>query len=250
MSMHLALALAQKGVPVFPCRVSDKAPLTRNGFHDAGIDPQIIRGWWARWPDALIGVPTGMRFVVIDADLQHASAREWLATADLPETRTHHTRSGGRYFLFQPHPAVRCTAGRIWPHVDTRGLNGYIIWWPAAGLPVEHPHLLAPVPAEIIAALNPPQQKNHSQDGGCIKPPTAAKLAGILRLVARAPEGQRNKLAFWGACRLAELVAARALSDSDAVALIVEAASRAGLPPIEATRTARSAFRCSMPQNL
>jgi hypothetical protein len=241
MSMHLALALARQGVPVFPCRVSNKAPLTRNGFHDASIDPQIICGWWARWPDALIGVPTGMRFVVVDCDLQHASAREWLAIADLPETRTHHTRSGGRHFLFQPHPLVRCTAGRIWPHVDTRGFRGYIIWWASTGLPVEHPELLAPVPDEIIAALNPPQPKNIDHGRGF--KPTAGKIAGILRRIARAPEGQRNSLTFWGASRLAELVAAGALSDADAIALIVEAASRNGLPHAEAHRTALSALR-------
>jgi putative DNA primase/helicase len=238
--MHLALALARRGVPVFPCS-SDKAPLTRNGFHDAGIDPQIICGWWADWPRALIGVPTGMRFVVVDADLQHASAREWLATADLPETRTHHTRSGGRHFLFQPHPAVRCTTGKIWPHVDTRGLGGYAVFWPSEGLAVEHPTLLAPVPDAIIRALQPLAPKNLAPARGF--KPTTGKIAGIVRVVARAPEGQRNRLTFWGACRLAELVAAGALSDSDAVALIVEAASRAGLPHAESHRTAMSALR-------
>jgi putative DNA primase/helicase len=68
-------------------------------------------------------------------------------------------------------------------------------------------------------------------------------VLGILRVVAQAPESNRNKVLYWGACRFAEMVAAGALSDSDAVALIVEAASRAGLPHAEAQRTAHSALR-------
>ena len=75
------------------------------------------------------------------------------------------------------------------------------------------------------------------------KPTSDGKLAGILRAIARAQEGTRNSVTFWGACRLAEMVAAGALSDSQALALIIEAASRAGLPPTEATRTAQSALR-------
>ena len=34
-----------------------------------------------------------------------------------------------------------------------------------------------------------------------------ATIAGIIRVVAGAREGERNQLCFWGACRLAELAA-------------------------------------------
>jgi hypothetical protein len=111
----------------------------------------------------------------------------------------------------------------------------------AAGLPVDHPDLLAPVPDAIIRALQPPSPKNFVH-GRSFKLPTG-KIAGIVRTIARAPEGQRNRLTFWGGCRLAEMVAAGVLTDSDAVALIVEAASRNGLPHAEAHRTALSALR-------
>src|SRR5436305_14601336 len=78
-----ALALAARGVKVFPCAQS-KAPWTPHGFKDASADPHILQHWWARWPDALIGVPTGDKFVVIDADLQHAEAQTWYGRANLP----------------------------------------------------------------------------------------------------------------------------------------------------------------------
>jgi hypothetical protein len=83
-----ALELASKGHSVFPCR-ADKTPLTERGFKDASTDFNTINRWWAYRPDALIGVPAGEKFVVVDCDLQHTEAQQWYADADLPPTRIH-----------------------------------------------------------------------------------------------------------------------------------------------------------------
>jgi hypothetical protein len=245
-----ALALAAKGVAVFPC-AETKAPLTPHGFKDASADPDTIRHWWTRWSDALVGVPTGERFVAIDVDLQHAEAQDWYARANLPPTRTHRTRSGGVHLLFQPNAMVRNTQGRIARHVDTRGTGGYLVWWPCAGWPVEYPTELAPVPDWIPVLL-------HGESTDCPARGTAmgtfaptyfdrgrasAKVEGIVRTVATAAEGQRNAVTFWAACRMRELVEQGALDRIPAIELIVEAASRAGLDHKEARRTAQSAFR-------
>jgi len=45
-----------------------KRPLTDHGVKDATTDEATIRGWWARWPDANIGIATGHGLVVIDVD--------------------------------------------------------------------------------------------------------------------------------------------------------------------------------------
>jgi hypothetical protein len=242
MNVNEALRLARR-LPVFPCN-NEKRPLTERGFKDASSDPAIVTKWWARWPNALIGVPTGIKFVVIDADLQHSEAQEWYGRANLPTTRTHVTRSGGRHLLFWPHEQVKCSTSRIWPHIDTRGLGGYIIWWPADGLAVMHPNVLAPVPEWIIARLRrepdppaPPRRPVRWAED------YSNKLNGILRTIATARQGNRNSCAFWGACRLAEMVSDGMISRAEATALALEAICRTGLPLTEARSVARSAFR-------
>jgi hypothetical protein len=241
-----ALKLASKGVPVFPCN-ANKVPLVKlgPGFKDTTTNPALIKEWWSKWPDALVSVRTGIKFVVLDIDCaKHVEAAQWYGNANLPLTRTHITRSGGRHLLFQPDERFRNTTSRICRGVDTKGINGCAIWWPACGFEVVHGGKLAPVPELIIRALKPPPP---------IAPPsprevkTSAqaqrKVDGIIRAMVEAPPGQRNALAFWGALRFAEMVSQSLLSRADAIELVVEAASRTGLPRHEARNTAHSAFR-------
>jgi len=241
-----ALKLARRDVPVFPCK-QDKAPLTKHAFLDATTDPQLIHDWWIRWPNALIGVPTGTKFVALDLDLQHREAQDWYERANLPSTRTHITRSGGRHLLFRPHADVRCSAGKIWPHVDTRGHGGFLIWWPATGLEVLHHNVLAPVPDCILQAVKPaPAPTTPSTPFAWPECFSDNKIAGIIRTIATARAGERNALTYWGACRLAELVALNLIDHHTALDLVVEAATRTGIPWTEAHRTALSAFRSSL----
>src|SRR5262249_9064057 len=115
-----ALKLARRGIPVFPCinrpgQDDDKRPLTPNGFKDASADPDMGHEWWTGWPEALLGVPAGKKFVVVDVDLEHDDAQQWLADnrARVPLTRTHRTRSGGLHWLFAPNDKIRCTASKL-----------------------------------------------------------------------------------------------------------------------------------------
>ena len=66
-----ARSLAAAGVPVFPCVVEGKRPLTRRGFLDASSDPARVAAWWSRTPSANIGIPTGAAsgVVVVDVDV-------------------------------------------------------------------------------------------------------------------------------------------------------------------------------------
>lgn len=166
--------LAQK-VPVFPCRRSaeevtlngrtrvlkPKSPLTSRGFLDATQDPDRIRTWWKRWPDALVGVPTGTitGLLVVDFDAHKAgdAARAWvnLHTDWLLQTRAHTTLNGGRHYLFKLPPGQQYGSGvnvqlggeqRF--GIDIRCEGGYIIWWPMHGGTATGD--VAPLPAGLI----------------------------------------------------------------------------------------------------
>jgi hypothetical protein len=239
-----ALELASQGNRVFPCG-DNKAPLTPRGFKDASTNFEVIDSWWKRWPDALIGVPTGEKFCVIDCDLQHTEAQWWYARANLPLTRKHETRSGGRHLLFRPHDDVKCTAGKLHPHIDTRGRGGFIIWWPATGLEVLHTNALAPVPEFILRRLRPAPMPAPSPIRTNAETPqiAARQLEGIVRTIGEAPEGERNCVLFWGANRLAEMTQVGLLTRGEAMAIAIEAACHNRLPRFEAQRTVASAFR-------
>jgi len=66
------------------------------------------------------------------------------------------------------------------------------------------------------------------------------QIEGIIRFLLRAPEGERNGIAFWAACRLAEYAD---LSRDDVIGLITEAGTRIGLTAGKLAATANSALR-------
>jgi hypothetical protein len=73
--VNAALELASAGWAVFPCRhptISDeykaKAPMISNGHLKASRDPNQIRAWWSRWPQAMIGAPVPESLLVVDLD--------------------------------------------------------------------------------------------------------------------------------------------------------------------------------------
>src|SRR5437763_14052211 len=71
--LEAGLGYAERRRPVFPCQwhvEGRKRPLVEHGLKAATTDAAIITPWWMRWPDALIGVPTGeaVGYVVLDID--------------------------------------------------------------------------------------------------------------------------------------------------------------------------------------
>jgi hypothetical protein len=191
-------------------------------------------------------VPTGHRFVVVDPDLQHRAARQWWKSNKdrLPITRRHRTMSGGWHILFRPHLDFR-HGTTVAPNVDTRGLGGYVIWWPAEGFEVINPGALAEVPEWILAAMPPPERElplNKGSDNTLVSPtpieiyleqqtsPDAA-FGGILRTMAGAQPGEKQKLAFWCANRTCELIRDGLLDRHDALEALTDVALSTGLAP-------------------
>jgi len=136
---------------------------------------------------------------------------------------------------------MRCSTGRIAAGIDVRANGGYVIWWPAAGLPVLSDTQVAAWPAWLCAPLlSRPRPKIRR-----ITVPDQYVLRRLVRLIAGAREGQRNELTYWAACRAGEMVASGLLVADEAAAVIAEAATRAGLPRAEAERTASNGVRAT-----
>jgi hypothetical protein len=137
-----ALAYAKMSIPVFPCKPGGKEPLTSHGHLDASTDPERIRAWWSRWPDANIAMPTGKRsgLVVVDVDPEHGGydslAELHEEGHELPLTAT--IKTGGRvpgvhhYFNYPEGVEIRNSASKLGPGLDIRGEGGYVIVPPSA----------------------------------------------------------------------------------------------------------------------
>lgn len=249
-----------EGVPVFPCMPGGKRPLVEHGFHDATTDSAQIGAWWGRWPQANIGIPTGVAsgIEVVDVDVhtagtgfpafraahQEGHAAGWAALVRTPSGGLH------AYYPADPDsPQPSWQAARA--HVDFRGDGGYIIAPPSV---VTRPDS-ARVPYRLIVASDGPAEPlNAAKLRDFLDPRTpiplpsthaardvrrGADAKALAGWVAGRGEGERNRGLFWAACRLAETGAPQ----SAAVDALGPAAEHAGLGSREIVATIRSAYR-------
>lgn len=123
-----------RGWSVIPVRPRDKRPLLRwQLYQHQHAAPEEVRAWFARWPDANIGVVTGAisALVVMDVDPQHGGA-QGLAELErehgpLPATVESATGGGGRHLYFaHPGGVVHNTVGLV-AGIDIRGDGGYVV---------------------------------------------------------------------------------------------------------------------------
>lgn len=204
--LRAALDYAAYGWHVFPLRPRDKTPLTPNGFKAATTDAKIIREWWAKTPDANIGLDCGRSgLVVIDLDKRDdrdgfagwadlAAQHGWPAT-----TYTSLTGGGGKHLLFKALPGVEVknSAGKLAPGVDVRAAGGYIVLPPSIHpsgnvYAWENPDaLIEPLPDTLFDALitEPDPWKIFGlRDAAQPRPPLVWLVDGIL---------PTNSLSIW-----------------------------------------------------
>lgn len=184
------------------CSSPGKHPRTQRGCLDATTDADTIRGWWAQWPDANIGIATGVPSgcYVVDLDGE-PGARSWAALR-IPEPGMRATTgSRGRhlYYGLAEGESLPNTAGRLGLRIDTRGTGGYVVAppsnhksggtyrWEAYGA-------LTPLPAALREALAP--RTTTPAAAPRLSGETSAYGTGVLvnacRRIAQAPDGARN----------------------------------------------------------
>ncbi len=239
---------AALSLPVFPLLPNKKPAIPKavggNGFYDASTDPDKIRDMFMRYRAAtLIGVPTGLLsgYDVLDVDTaRHQEAVAWLRSATIPDTRMHQTESGGRHYVFRHREGMGSWTGYPVIGIDGRGDGGYVCWWPAAGFATNGKRP-ADWPDDLIKTLARPKPKRRDTPDN-LEPVNDAKLAGVLRRISFAANGERNDILFWGACRVTEWIDAGQVGRGVGERLLRHAADKAGLPTIEADKTINSAF--------
>ncbi|MFL0514488.1 bifunctional DNA primase/polymerase [Brevibacterium luteolum] len=248
-----AVAFAEAGVPVFPCAPGGKQPITEHGFHDATRDPARVRAWWARFPAANIGMPTGAAsgVVVVDVDVHGANGYDALRRArraGLVKGWEALVRSptGGLHLYY---PAAAGIEQPSWQAgkagIDFRGDRGYIIVPPSRRLldgdtVLYQPTSFAPTdPAPLDAQrlrrfLAPPKPPRPAPSGDAASAADARRLASWLGTQTT----DRNLKLFWAACRLAE----GRVPVADAVDALITV-EQPDFDQREITRTVHSAYR-------
>lgn len=194
-----ALQYAEKGWPVFPC--NGKKPYTEHGYKDATTDPDIIRKYWEKYPNANIGFAVPENIVVLDVDIKHDQGKygdETLAALieknePLPATVESLTGGGGRHLFFLTDKPVPCANGFL-PALDLKSKGGFVVLppsnhpdtgqiyeWEASSSPFENE--MAPLPDWLCEQM--------------MEKPKAALI-----VPEQIPQGQRNDVLFRMGCSM------------------------------------------------
>lgn len=249
------------------CGSQGKHPLTYNGLNDASADLAVIERWWARCPQANIGMPAHDNgFAILDIDNgpgKHGaeSLAKLCAYLDrrgtpLPDTLTQFTGGGGEHRLFAtPEGGIKGTAnafGPDMPNLDTRGRGTYIVVAPSvhlSGRPYAWKDFfadLAPWPEILSKLMDPPKPKPVEvprQRGAISDKYAEAALNGEVEAVRGTGEGGRNSRLNEAAFALGQFVGAGMLNEEMVRGELYRAGISIGLGETECAKTILSGLR-------
>jgi hypothetical protein len=188
--LEAALRYAHAGRAVFPLRPRGKIPITEHGSHDATTDEALIRDWWARWPDANIGMVL-TDLVVVDIDPRNGGDPDALPGA-LTDTCYARTGGGGLHYLYKSLNGARYAAHPA-PGVDVKsGAGAYIVVEPSVHpsgecycwLDESEPWSMAPTEAPAWLVQREAPKSNGGAEGQIPagqRNATLASMAGAMR---------------------------------------------------------------------
>ena len=161
---QFALDYLSRGWSVVPVVPREKRPLVAwQIYQQTRPSSAEVQAWFARWPDANVGIVTGVvsGLVVVDVDLKHGGEQSLVRIerehGPLPATVEARTGGGGRHLYFT-HPGghVHNKVGLV-PGIDLRGDGGIVVAPPSihpsgaryVWKPGHAPHERAPAPLPI-----------------------------------------------------------------------------------------------------
>lgn len=249
-NLAAALALAGRGIPVFPCVPNGKRPLGRlapNGLYNATTDIELVSRWWTSNPAANLAVPTGQDTVdVLDVD-QKPDGAGWpafnrcKAAGLLPEPLMVVSTPSGGIHAYYAGTDQACGALKRW-FIDFKSQGGYVVVPPSVvdGVPYrlisERPHARHQLNWSAVKSfLDPPKPVQAT-------PKRASVGTGIDHLavyLAGKRRPGRNAALFWAACRAVE----NGASEAELHALYRDMDFDRHFDERQAARTVADAFR-------
>ena len=129
-----ALEYLARGWSVIPVEPRGKRPLVAwLEFQDRQPTAAEVAGWFGRWPEANLGIVTGVvsGLAVLDVDAGHGGAQSLVglenAHGPLPRTITVATGGGGRHLYFSHPGGVVHNKVGLAPGIDLRGDGGCVV---------------------------------------------------------------------------------------------------------------------------
>ena len=253
-----AIAGAERGWAVFPCRPGDKRPAIDRWEERASARPAHVRAAWRdRFRACNVGVacgPSGLVVIDLDTAVHGGSLPEsWAAEPGVrdgrgvlavlaeragqpwPSTYSVRTPSGGLhlYFAAAAGREVRNSAGRVGPMVDVRGSGGYVLAEGSvvAGRPYEIAEDLpvGPLPGWLAELADPAEPAPRPAAARQVTGSVYGRLRAVVDFVLTSEPGTRNDRLYWAARRAREMVAAGQMDRGTAERLLLAAAIDAGL---------------------
>ena len=111
--LEAALTYASWGWHVLPLIPNDKRPASAHGVHDATIDPEQIKAWWAQNPSFNIGIAAGEKsgIVVFDIDPRNGGSESWddftAEHGGVPDGICQLTAGGGQHYIAQSREGLK-----------------------------------------------------------------------------------------------------------------------------------------------
>ncbi|MEW8351957.1 MAG: bifunctional DNA primase/polymerase [Candidatus Thiodiazotropha taylori] len=144
-ALDWALRYAERGWSVMPLK-ADRRPQIIGSFHNASTDEKQIREWWSKWPNAGIGIATGVKsgICIVDIDPRNGGDDTFATLATDPNhTPFIHklstslkveTGGGGTHFYvdlkdpyISEHYEIRSGNDRLGTGIDIKSDGGYVV---------------------------------------------------------------------------------------------------------------------------
>jgi hypothetical protein len=266
--IRAGLSYAGLGWRVLPVEPGGKRPLLERWPERATTNPDQLKRWFGRSPDANLAIATGPKSGIFVLDIDGPEGERSLVELErrhspLPELYPMQWTGGGRggwqaFFRYPEGREIGNSAGRLGPKLDTRGTGGYCLLPPSVTaeayqwVPDRDPWTLPPEPAPAWLAnlLDPPappepEYRAFSPVGNLEAGERYLQraLEAELALIASAPNGRRNDQLNESAHALFRFVCEGRLVANALIPELKAAARAAGLTDSEIASTIGSAAK-------